>query len=668
MRLGIRRKVLGTLMLVGMIPLALCVGVILIGGSWLRVRSIQTRFNETAQLRANQLRLALRYELEYTLLLSRLPELPDAFTATNTQLNQIQTKAEILERDWASMPITDPYQKVILHGPLAKTFEIFQPQIWRENNTEADVHEHEILITDVTGHLIAANHKTNNYDQSGEFWWQSAYANGKGMIYVSSVVDSPSRHKPIIEIALPIMSGTQRSILGIIKIKIDMAWLWKIAYQRSTSATDADVFLIDRDVRKVVYAPLTSDVSVYDAVIPKVLDDSLPPGELDLLRSERMNGYFPLEFGGNLPNAGLVTRWPNLIQVVSQPTSRALENVYQLATAVAGIGVLSIVFLFGLGVWLANREIIAPILRLREATAAVGRGELCVRLLPNDKLDKAFRADEIGDLARDFDQMTRRMQQGMLQLERSNEAKRRFMELAGHELRTPVTFIIGVCELLQRQLREHTQTTPEAQTQNAQSAFMKIVVKAQRLNRIIENLLKLVDNDRFTTRLNLETIDVTAFLQTVVNEQRPFALERHVRVDVQLATHLPALQGDREKLEDVFGNLIGNAIRFTPDGQAVGVQARELTSDIIEIVIQDSGQGLSDQQIKELFEPFATGADIMHHTSNNTAEYGTRGLGLGLAIVRRFVELHHGHVYAHKNAQGGQFVVQLPVNHSGFMV
>src|SRR6185369_6987443 len=117
-----------------------------------------------------------------------------------------------------------------------------------------------------------------------------------------------------------------------------------------------------------------------------------------------------------------------------------------------------------------------------------------------DAGDPTFRRDELGDLARDFDEMTRQLQKNVNQLARSNEAKRRFMELAGHELRTPVTFLLGVCQLAQKQLQvlqaQATDGIPEDEAaialaaKNAAaiaSALTKIAAKTQRLTRIIDN-------------------------------------------------------------------------------------------------------------------------------------------------------------------------------------
>src|SRR6185369_9026249 len=138
-----------------------------------------------------------------------------------------------------------------------------------------------------------------------------------------------------------------------------------------------------------------------------------------------------------------------------------------------------------------------------------------------DAGDPTFRKDELGDLARDFDQMTRQLQKNVNQLARSNEAKRRFMELAGHELRTPVTYLIGACQLALKQLQqiaaaatdgvpEDTATTALAAKNAAAitTALGKISAKTTRLSRIIDNLLKLVNNDQFTTRMNKQPTDM----------------------------------------------------------------------------------------------------------------------------------------------------------------
>jgi signal transduction histidine kinase len=243
------------------------------------------------------------------------------------------------------------------------------------------------------------------------------------------------------------------------------------------------------------------------------------------------------------------------------------------------------------------------------------------------------------------------------------------MELAGHELRTPVTYILGVCGLAQRQTQqgvgqapvEDGQVTTTARTSAAaNAALQKITLKAQRLAKIIENLLKLVNNDQFTTRLNKQPIDMRALVLQVCNDHRPFVVERKQQLQVDVAENLPTLDGDRDKLEDVLTNLISNAIRFSPDGGTITVAAHPVMGDMLEILVADSGPGIPEKDLAELFEPFYTGSDTMHHHSG-TFEYGSKGIGLGLAIVRRFVEIHGGAVKAYAGNPGTRFQILLPL-------
>ena len=370
---------------------------------------------------------------------------------------------------------------------------------------------------------------------------------------------------------------------------------------------------------------------------------------------------------------------PRWVVVVSKHSQEAMTPVYRLAATVAAIGAALILVLFILGVAISNREVIMPILRLREATAAVGRGELNVRLLSSDAADATFRKDELGDLARDFDEMTRQLQKNVNQLARSNEAKRRFMELAGHELRTPVTYLLGVCQLAQKQVQQLAATATDGAPEDAntvalaaknaaatQAAMAKIAAKTQRLSRIIDNLLKLVNNDQFTTKLNKEPVDMRALLLQVTSDHRPFIQERKQQLIVDVAENLPSIEADRDKLEDALSNLVSNAIRFSPDGGTVRIAAHEVTGgDMLEILVEDSGPGIPAQDLANLFEPFYTGSDILQHHSG-TFEFGSKGIGLGLAIVRRFIELHGGIVRAHAivregKATGTQFQILLPL-------
>lgn len=695
MRLGIRRKLIGTLILVGLFPLALSLIVILGGGAAIQLKEIRARYEDTADMCADQLANTLLHEeIEKLLMVSRLPRV-DAYVRDHNpggpadgSVPVASARDKELDQRWATLKDTDPEIRGVLINELSERLNLL---------SQVDNHPRHTLVTNAAGQLIASDSRTDDFFQADEDWWQAAWNNGKGKLYISSIRRSTGGlgHLPIgeqdVEIAMPIydLVDGKPVIIGVLKDELSVTWLLRTLRDLPAARKlDALTQLIDLDSRKTVYA-FGGDNAGPDGPQASasrefflVHESEAEVKALTLLSNHIIIGSAKVVLTDQLKESPAIAifeaQTPRWAVVVSNPSDAAMNPIYHAAAIVAAVGIGLILVLFIMGVAISNREIIMPILRLREATAAVGRGELNVRVLPSDVPDKTFRRDELGELAHDFDEMTRQLQKNVNQLARSNEAKRRFMELASHELRTPVTYLLGVCQLAQKQLQSLTTAatdgqpeTPESIAQAAKTAtavgnaFSKISVRTQRLNRIIESLLKLVNNDQFTTKLVKEPVDVAALIQQVASDHRPFITERRQKLVVDAPADLPSLDADRDKLEDALTNLLSNAIRFSPDGGEVRLSAHAVVGDMLEILVEDSGPGIPPEDLANLFEPFYTGSDIMHHSSGSM-EYGTRGLGLGLAIVRRFIELHGGIVRATSMTKDGKvsgmrFQILLPV-------
>src|SRR5205085_1295440 len=142
--------------------------------------------------------------------------------------------------------------------------------------------------------------------------------------------------------------------------------------------------------------------------------------------------------------------------------------------------------------------------------------------------------------------MAEQLKEKFEQLEEADELKRQFIDLASHELRTPVTYILGASQLAQR---SHDGAAPEG------GAMMpKISAKAQRLNRIVENMFKLLASDRFARGMRVSEVDVAGLIKTVVQEHEPFLRERKQRWEIDLASDLPRIQADPDKIRDILAN------------------------------------------------------------------------------------------------------------------
>jgi signal transduction histidine kinase len=231
--------------------------------------------------------------------------------------------------------------------------------------------------------------------------------------------------------------------------------------------------------------------------------------------------------------------------------------------------------------------------------------------------------------------------------------KTNFLVITAHEVRTPLTLLKGYVEVL---LEGFLGAVSEAQRDS-------LGVCRRSLNRLIATFNQILDMVRLEEkllRLTLSPTDLPAVAREVISELAPFIERRRQRVTVDAAGPVAPLAADGEKLRVVLVNLIGNAIKFTPDGGHIRVSlAGEATG--LSLVVEDSGIGLDSTEIPRIFDKFYTGPEPMHHTSG-TYQFKAGGAGLGLAIAKGYVEAHGGRIWAESDGpgKGSRFHVTIP--------
>jgi signal transduction histidine kinase len=218
----------------------------------------------------------------------------------------------------------------------------------------------------------------------------------------------------------------------------------------------------------------------------------------------------------------------------------------------------------------------------------------------------------------------------------ANRLKGKFIEVASHELNTPVTVVLGLAELWKM--------TMGASVSHAERAWVERIHGAgKRLASTVERMLKLLKSDQATPSVVLEMVELEPLLRNAIFELQPFLMARNQEILAKVAPDLGSAEVDPSKVADVLTNLIVNAIKFTPDGGIIVVEAGGEGPDRVRFRVIDQGQGISIDDRAHLFEPFFTGNDTMHHSSGEY-QFGKRGMGLGLCLVKAFVELHGGNV------------------------
>jgi signal transduction histidine kinase len=223
------------------------------------------------------------------------------------------------------------------------------------------------------------------------------------------------------------------------------------------------------------------------------------------------------------------------------------------------------------------------------------------------------------------------------ELEEAGQLKSSFIEVASHEFNTPITLVLGMSELL-RLLNPN-------RSEQEQALVERISESARQLAKLVTNTLTLMRTDGFRQTLQCAPVDLAALVRRVAEQVSPFVQSRHLRLNVELAGDLGTFDIDADKIAASVVNLLTNAIKFTPDGREITLSARLTEADEAEIAVTDHGIGLEPRALNRLFQPFFTQFDSSLHSSGDIG-FNKRGLGLGLSIVKQFVELHGGRVAA----------------------
>ena len=232
------------------------------------------------------------------------------------------------------------------------------------------------------------------------------------------------------------------------------------------------------------------------------------------------------------------------------------------------------------------------------------------------------------------------------QAEEANAAKDEFLATISHELRTPITAILGWTRML---------VMGQLDYDRQQKAFEIIDRNARAQAQLIEDLLDVSRIISGKMRVDFKSVDVTGVISSAIEALRPAAEAKRIRINFDSSSDAGPTLGDAQRLQQVVWNLLSNAIKFTPRDGAVRLSLRRVESSI-ELRVADNGVGIPSNFLPHVFNRFSQ-AD-----SSITRSHG--GLGMGLAIVRALVELHGGVVSAASagEGKGAEFTVKLPIS------
>jgi signal transduction histidine kinase len=322
---------------------------------------------------------------------------------------------------------------------------------------------------------------------------------------------------------------------------------------------------------------------------------------------------------------------------IDQEGNEKVEQAQTLAqravatTLMALAAALALTLMIGAGL---TRALLRPIHTLRVGMAQVAEGHFTP-----DVGRPAQRPDEIGDLARSF----RSMAEQLAELER---LRAEFVSVASHEIKTPLSVIRGYTSLLADGIYGEVN---EAQLRTLGA----VTDQTDRLTRLVHRLLDISRFEAGGGRLEVRRLKVRAFLEELTDDFRVLAMQSEVDFTVEVADDAPTtLEADADRLNEVLGNLLSNAFKFTPRGGHIHLGARREGAGL-EVQVADTGVGIPPDKLPRIFEKF--------YQVDNPAQPRSAGSGLGLAIAREIVEAHGGTIGAESAVgRGTTFRVYLP--------
>ncbi|HRV96002.1 MAG TPA: ATP-binding protein [Anaerolineae bacterium] len=342
--------------------------------------------------------------------------------------------------------------------------------------------------------------------------------------------------------------------------------------------------------------------------LPQDNEDNLIPIQLD----NQIVGYLGLvsafRNGDNEP--------PSFLHILGQ----TLFTTAALA-AVGGI-------VFGI---LMSRTLTAPLNNLAEAARSIGARDLSKRVEEKG-------SDEMIAVARAFNDMA-------ADLEAAEQLRRNLLADVAHELRTPLTVVQGNLRAILDEVYPLDQ-----------SEMARLYEQTRLLSRLVNDLHELAQAEAKQLPLNREETDIAQLVSTVSDTFRPSVEAKGITLHSEIAPDTPAVQVDAARLTQVLQNLLANALRHTPEGGRITIQARP-DGDSLRLSVADTGDGIPPEHLPHVFDRF--------YRTDHARTRDRGGAGLGLAIVRALVEAHGGSIKVTSTGvpgQGSTFTILLPLS------
>ena len=252
--------------------------------------------------------------------------------------------------------------------------------------------------------------------------------------------------------------------------------------------------------------------------------------------------------------------------------------------------------------------------------------------------------DEFSEIADSINEMRRNLGETLAQQKMVEQTKDELVTNVAHDLRTPLTSILGYLDLLQQK---------DTLTEEQQQKYLGIVTsKARQLETLIKDLFDYTRYDKDKVKIKKEILDLNLFMPQLVDEFYPSFMENHLNCVTHFCEGQLNIEGNGELLARAIGNLMSNAIKYGADGKLLEVYTGRL-SDYAFVAIVNYGRVIPPEDLEKIFDKF--------YRVENSRSLKTGGTGLGLTIAKNIVTLHDGNIWAMSGDNGTRFQIEIPL-------
>lgn len=389
------------------------------------------------------------------------------------------------------------------------------------------------------------------------------------------------------------------------------------------SEAETDV-VITNDKGKILY--FSDHILPFAKRVIKKSNKNIPYGGMIVQKNWQRESYIstvsPIRIDGKIK--GYVYMFQN--------TDSIQNMIDRLKHHFLVVGILS-VFLTIMTIAFLSRVITIPLIRMKQATEKLSKGDFSVRLQVKGEDELAQLGKAIQTLAKD--------------LEYLKKERNEFLASISHELRTPLTYVKGYADIARR---------PTIEEEERAKYLSIIYEEAEHMQKLVKDLFELAKMDQHSFQIQKEPTPLCLFLKKIYEKMYPAFQTKNMSLvyhcDENITVHI-----DQQRFEQVMMNLLDNALKYSHQGSTVSIDVRMEKKNVM-IMISDEGIGIPEADLPYVFERFYRVDKSRSRTSGGT--------GLGLAIVKEIVEAHGGSIYATSQfGKGTNMIITLPGGDGG---